>query len=60
MPLHAVWSRKKEHLGDPGRDGKITLRWILRKCGCMDWIELAQVRDRCQALVNVVTKLSVP
>jgi hypothetical protein len=29
-------------------------------CGCMDWIEVAQDRDRWQALVNAVTKLRVP
>ena len=29
-------------------------------CGCMDCIELAQVRDRWQALVNVVMNLWVP
>ena len=29
-------------------------------CGCMDWIDLAQDRDRWQALVNVVMKLRVP
>jgi CRISPR/Cas system-associated protein Cas7 (RAMP superfamily) len=27
--------------------------------GCMDWIELAQDRDRCQALVNAVMNLQV-
>jgi hypothetical protein len=28
-------------------------------CGCMDWIGLAQDRDRRQALVNAVTNLRV-
>jgi len=30
------------------------------RCGCMDWIEVAQDRDRWQALVNVVMNLQVP
>jgi len=30
------------------------------ECGVMDWIELAQVRDRWRALVNVVMNLQVP
>jgi hypothetical protein len=29
-------------------------------CGGMDWIELAQDRDRWRVLVNVVMKLLVP
>jgi len=29
-------------------------------CGGMDWTELAQDRDRWQALVNVVMNLQVP
>jgi hypothetical protein len=29
-------------------------------CGGMDWIELAQERDRWQALVTVVVNLRVP
>jgi hypothetical protein len=34
----------------------------LQEVGCrgMDWIDLAQDRDRWQALVNVVMKLQVP
>jgi len=39
--------RGKDHLGDRGVDGRIILRWILRKWGVggMDWIELVQDRD---------------
>jgi len=53
--------REKDHLGDPGEDGKIILRWILKKWDLgMDWIELAQVTDRWRALVNAVRNLRVP
>jgi len=37
----------KKPLVRPGVDGKIILRWIFRKWdGGMDWIDLAQDRDR--------------
>jgi hypothetical protein len=48
-------------LGDPGVDGRIILKWISKRwVGGMDWIELAQDRDRWQALVNAVINLRVP
>jgi len=38
---------------DPGVDGRIILRWILRKWdGGMNLIDLAQNRERWQALLT--------
>ena len=54
--------RERDQLGDLGLDGRIILRWIFRKwyVGGMDWIDLAQNRDRWQAVVNAVMNLQVP
>ena len=41
--------RERGHLADPGVDWRIILRSIFTKCdggGGMDWIKLAQYRDR--------------
>jgi hypothetical protein len=54
--------RERDHLEDPGVGGRVILRWMFRKWkgGCMDWIDVAQDRDRLRALVNVVMKLRFP
>jgi hypothetical protein len=55
--------KERDQWGDPGIDGKIILRWILKKWDVgvwMDWIELAQDRDRWQALVNAIMNFRVP
>jgi hypothetical protein len=41
--------------------GKIILKWIFERLdGGIDWIDLAQNRDRWPAVVNTVTNLRVP
>jgi len=45
-------------LENPGVDGKIILRWM--GGGDVDWIDLAQDRDRWRALVNAVMNFGVP
>jgi len=46
--------------------GRLRRRWEDKMdlqevgCGCMDWIELAQDRDRWPALVNAVMNIRVP
>jgi hypothetical protein len=52
--------RDRTHLKDLGVDGKITLKWIFKKWEeGMDWIYLAQDRDRWRAVVNEVMNLRV-
>jgi hypothetical protein len=43
---------RRDHLEEPGIDGRIILRWSFRKWdGGTVWIDLAQDRDRWKALV---------
>jgi hypothetical protein len=54
--------RDRDHLEDPGIDGRIILRWILRKWGMVLWTRSIsfQDRDRWRAFVNAVMNLRVP
>jgi hypothetical protein len=54
--------RERENFEDLGLDGRIILKWILRKHdgSCVDWIDLAQNRDKYWAVVNTVMNLPVP
>jgi hypothetical protein len=54
--------RDRDHWGDPGVDGRITLGWIFRKwdVGGMDWMGLAQDKDSRRPVVNAVMNFRVP
>ena len=51
--------RERDHLGDPGVDGRIILRWIFRKWDVRLWTRSIRI-DRWQALVNAVMNIRVP
>jgi len=52
----------KRPLGRPRRRWANNIKMDLREVGCggMDWIDLAQDRDKWRALVNEVMNLRVP
>ena len=52
----------KRPLGRPRPKWEDNIKMDLQEVGCggMDWIELAQDRDRWQALVNAVMNIRVP
>jgi len=53
--------REIDHLEEPGVDGRIILRRVFRNWdGGRDWIDLAQDRGRCRALVNAVINFQIP
>ena len=53
---------EKRPLGRPKHRWEDNIKMDLQEVGCggMDWIELAQDRDRWQALVNAVMILQIP
>jgi len=52
----------KKPLGRPRGRWEDNIKWVFRKWGCwgMDWIDLAQDRDRWWALLTAVMNLLVP
>ena len=52
----------KKPLGRPRRGWEDNIKVDLQEVGCvgMDWMELAQDRDRWRALANVVMNLRLP
>jgi len=54
--------RDRDHLGDPGVRWEDNIKMDLEEVGCgsLDWIELAQDRDRWRTVVSAVMNLRVP
>jgi hypothetical protein len=62
--VHKVWwesPKERDHWEDQGVGGKMGSEWILGRLawGGVDWIRLAQDRDRWRAVVSAVMNLRV-
>jgi hypothetical protein len=53
--------KEKDYLKDQGVDGRMGSKWTLGRLvgGDVEWIQLAQDRDRWRAVVNAVMNLRV-
>jgi hypothetical protein len=54
--------KRKRPLGRPSYRGQDNIKMYLQDVGCdvMDWIEIAQDKDRRQALFNAIMNLQIP
>jgi len=53
--------RERDHFKEQGLGGRIILKWTFKKSDrSMDWIDLAESRDRWRILVNAIMNLRVP
>jgi hypothetical protein len=58
---HGGEERETVHLEHLGVDGRIILKWVLKKLnGSRDWVCVVQDRDGWRALVNAVMNFRVP
>jgi hypothetical protein len=58
-----VWKpEEKRPLGRPRPRWEDNIKMDFQEvgCGCMDWIDVVQDRDRWQVLVNAVMNIRVP
>jgi len=54
-------SEKRDHFEDLGVDGRIILKWIVKKMDeNLKWINLGQDRDKWPAVVNALINFRVP
>ena len=51
---------ERDDLDDLGVDWMIILKWIKKWDGGMNWIDMAQDRDRWRALLDAVMNIRVP